>query len=200
MRRAFRTFFAELDRVAKAGGSRIEFVMQGSRLSAYKRFCNALRDEPEKYHVLLVDSEDLMQHRGECWQHVWERPADSWVRPEGVEERQCQLMAQAIEAWFFADPDKLQEYYNGKFQRSSLPSRQDVEAIPKSEHIPSLEAATKQTQKGRYHKTNHLPDILSMVRPAKVRERAWHCDQIFVTLAEKLGAKLPPLCSLAPEP
>ncbi len=200
MRRAFRTFFAELDRVAKGGGSRIEFVMHGSRLSAYKRFCNALREEPEKYHVLLVDSEDSVKHWGECWRHVGERPADSWARTEGVEEEQCQLMAQAIEAWFFADPDTLRAYYGAAFNVNGLPAHRNVEAIPKSEHISSLEAATKQTQKGRYHKTRHLPDLLGRLNAAKVRERAWHCDRIFVTLAEKLGAELPPLCSLAPRP
>ena len=69
MRRAFRSFFAEIDRVAKGRGSQIEFVMQGSRLSAYKRFCDALKQEPEKYHVLLVDSEDPVEHWGECWRH-----------------------------------------------------------------------------------------------------------------------------------
>ena len=200
MRRAFRAFFAEVDRVARGRGGQIEFVMQGSRLSAYKRFCDALRQEPEAYHVLLVDPEDAVKHQGECWRHVRERPEDNWARPEGTGEAQCQLMVQALEAWFFADPSTLQTYYGTGFNANSLSARQDVEAIPKSEHLEKLEAATKPTQKGRYHKTRHLPDLLGGLNAAKVRERAWHCDRIFVTLAEKLGAELTPLCKLTPEP
>ena len=55
-------------------------------------------------------------------------------------------------------------------------------------------------RRAAYHKTRHLPDILGKLNTATVRERAWHCDRIFVTLAKKLGAELPPLCKLAPEP
>ena len=200
MRRAFHVFFSEINRVAREQGGSLRYTLHGPRLIAYKRFCNALRDDPETYHVLLVDSEDPVKRRGECWRHLLERQADGWERPAGTDKAQCQLMVQAVEAWFFADPDTLQAYYGAGFNASSLPTRQNVEAIPKSEHLPSLEAASRQTKKGLYHKTRHLPDILGRISPAKVRERAWHCDRIFVTLAEKLGAELPPLCRLAPEP
>ena len=201
MRKAFHDFFSELHTLATANGSRIEpVVMHGSRSRAYKGFCHALKTQPGKYHVLLVDSEDSVKHRGECWRHLRERQADGWACPAGVEGAQCHLMVQAVEAWFFADPGKLEEYYEQNFQVSSLPVRQNVEGIPKSEHIAKLEAATRHSQKGLYHKTNHLPALLGKIRAAKVRERAWHCDRIFVTLSERLGAKLTPLCTLQQEP
>lgn len=82
---------------------------------------------------------------------------------------------------------------------SGLPDRRHVEEVPKSQHIPALEAATRHSQKGLYHKTRHLPDLLGRLDAAKVRERAWHCDQIFVTLSERLGTKLTPLCPFPQE-
>lgn len=199
MREGFRKFFAALDEAVKSRGNSIRFVLHGSRRKAYDQFCAALKDEPEAYHVLLVDSEDPVAHQGECWRRLRERQADNWARPANVEDAQCHLMVQAIEAWFFADPETLEGYYRQGFQVSSLPVRQNVEEIPKSEHVAKLEAATRHSQKGPYHKRNHLPALLGKIRTAKVRERAWHCDRIFVALSEKLGTKLTPLCTLAQE-
>lgn len=195
MREGFRKFFAQLDETVRSRGSTIRFVLHGSRRETYNQFCHALRNEPEAYHVLLVDSEDPVQHWGECWRHLKERQADGWARPSGVEETQCHLLVQAIEAWFFADPQALQVYYGSEFNVGSLPVRQNVEEIPKSDHVSRLEAASRPTKKGLYHKTRHLPDLLSRVDAARVRERAWHCDRIFVTLSERLGTKLTPLCT-----
>jgi len=198
MRKAFCRFFSEIDRLASGKGGQIEFLMHGSRLSAYKGFCNALIMQPEKHHVLLVDSEDPVAEWGLCWKHL--RGRDGWARPAGAEDAQCHLMAQAVEAWLFADPDTLKGYYGQGFQAGSVPHRRHVEEVPKGEHLPALEAATKQTKKGRYHKTRHLPDLLGRVDAVKVRQRAWHCDRIFVTLSAKLGNATAPLCTLQPEP
>jgi hypothetical protein len=200
MREGFRKFFAALDEAVRTRGNSIRLVLHGSRRKAYDQFCAALKNEPEAYHVLLVDSEDSVVHRGECWRHLHERQPGGWKKPKGAEEAQCQLMVQAIEAWFFADPDNLKEYYGSEFNAGSLPVHQNVEKIPKSEHLDKLQAASRQTKKGPYHKTRHLPDLLGRIDAAKVRERAWHCDRIFVTLSEKLGTKLTPLCAFPQEP
>lgn len=95
-------------------------------------------------------------------------------------------MAQAVEAWFFADPDALAGYYKQGFNTNPLGNRNNVEDIPKDEHIPKLKAATKDTQKKDYDKTDHAPDLLARIDPEKVRKRAPHCDRIFITLAEKI--------------
>lgn len=200
MRQAFRSFFEELDTAVKSRGNSIKFVLHGSRREAYSHFCHALIQEPEAYHVLLVDSEEPVKRWGECWRHLRERKDDGWARPEGTDEAQCQLMVEALEAWFFADPDALQAYYGADLQTSSLPSRQHVEEIPKSQHLLSLEAATRQTKKGIYHKTQHLPGILQRLNAAKVRESAWHCDRIFVNLSARMGARMTPLCKFTQEP
>ncbi len=190
MRRAFRAFFEELDQAAQSQRSSLKLTLHGKRIAAYAQFCHTLKRDPETYHVLLVDSEDPVQHPGECWRHLRERAADGWERPDGVEEAQCQLMVEAIESWLFADPDALASYYGADFQKSSLPKRRNVEAIPKKDHLGKLEAATRRTQKGVHHKTGHLPDLLRKIDAMKVRQHANHCDRIFVSLSEKIGAPL----------
>ena len=188
MRRAFRAFFGQLDQSARSQRSSLTLTLHGTRGAAYAQFCHALKREPETYHVLLIDSEDPVQHLGQCWRHLREREADGWERPDGAEEAQCQLMVETIESWLFADPDCLEAYYGTDFQKSSLPSRQNVEEIPKKEHLERLEAATRRTQKGVYHKTRHLPDLLRAISTQKVRGRAKHCDRLFVSLLQKLGS------------
>jgi len=82
----------------------------------------------------------------------------------------------------FADADALERFYGQGFKRGSLSKRINVEEIAKSDHLPQLEAATKDTSKGRYHKIDHPPKLLEMVSPAVVRSRASHCERLFVSL------------------
>ncbi len=183
MRRAFKEFFRELDQPDK---SVLHCTLHGPRRQAYERFCHALKTRPDEYNVLLVDSEDPMQEEGACWQHVKNRADDKWDKPDGANDDQCQLMVQAIEAWFFADPETLADYDGKGFRKSSLPRRANVEDIAKYSHISALEAATRDTKKGPYHKFKHLPDILITIDPAKVRARAPHCERIFSTLEYRI--------------
>jgi hypothetical protein len=186
LRLAFQRFFRELVDIAQGRGISIRFRLHGTRGSAYEKFRDALSAEPDTYHVLLVDSEDPVALLGECWKHLERRAADRWPRPAAADEEQCQLMVQAVEAWLFADPEALASFYGQGFHRNSLPTTADVEEIPKRRHIPSLQAATKDTQKGRYHKIHHLALLLSLLDPKKVRKSAPHCERIFTTLGPRL--------------
>jgi hypothetical protein len=97
-------------------------------------------------------------------------------------------MVHAVESWLLADPQILSEYYGANFRTKAIPARQDVEAIEKRDVMAALERATEGTQKGRYHKTRHCPDLLERIRPDLVRARARHCDRLFTTLATLLGS------------
>ncbi|MGO8671915.1 MAG: DUF4276 family protein [Capsulimonadaceae bacterium] len=162
----------------------------GSRKSAYEKYCEALL-KAGTLPILRVDSETPVSAAdfGKPWRHLANRPEDRWTKPGGCGDEHCHFMAQAMEAWFFADPDALEEFYGkDKFRKSALPVRQNVEDIPKTDHIPSLESATRHTKKGRYHKMDHGPDILSSIRTALVRARAPHCERIFVELGKIIDA------------
>lgn len=91
-------------------------------------------------------------------------------------------MVHCMESWLIADPEALAEFYGQGFRVKSLPATPDVEAVPKETIAAALEQATKSTQKGRYHKIRHGPALLGQLDPARVRQRAKHCDRLFVTL------------------
>ena len=190
-RQAFKIFLTEFDVILRERGGRLQTIPCGTRRLAYDKFCNALKlKQPDTLPLLLVDAEADVINFGECWAHLKKRVGDGWDKPAGAEEWHCHLMAQAMEAWFFADIEAIAKFYNdAKFNRSALPKRQNVEEAPKSEHLRILEAATKDTTKKRYHKIQHGPKILEALDSAKVRSRAPHCERLFVVLAEKINAE-----------
>ena len=189
MRRGFHAFFAELFEAGKKRNMRVVFSLHGGRRQAYERFVYELAARPDDYHVLLVDSESPVADGMVCWQHVQNRPDDHWARPGGSNEDQCQLMAQAVEAWLFADSRALQGYYKQCFLANALPATTNVEDVPKDQHIAALQAATRHTQKKRYHKYDHLPELLMLIDPSRVRERAPHCDLIFRSLSSRIASE-----------
>lgn len=187
LRRTLHTFFKELSDLAQARGLHLKFRLHGSQRPTYEKFREALTRETDAYCVLLVDSEDPVTEHGKCWEHLRSRAADGWERPPEAADDQCQLMVHAIEAWLFADPEALRGFYGAAgFRANSLPRTLNVEEIPKTRHLEALEAATRDTSKGRYHKVKHLSPLLHVLDTMKVRKRAPHCDRIFTTLAARI--------------
>ena len=96
-------------------------------------------------------------------------------------------MVQLLEAWFLADQDALERFYGDGFRRSALRQNPEVEHIPKADVLESLNDATRETQKGRYHKTRDAPKILEALDRTRVRAAAPNCDRLFHDLLSKLG-------------
>ena len=88
-------------------------------------------------------------------------------------------MVQSMEAWFIADQEALAKYYGRGFRTKSLPPRRDIEAIPKADLVPALQQASKDTTKGKYHKTAHGYALLAFIAPAKVRQKSPHAERFF---------------------
>jgi hypothetical protein len=124
--------------------------------------------------VLLVDSEIPVV--GGRWEHL--QGQHGWDSG-GLSDEHCHLMVQTVEAWLLADPDALAGYYGQNFQRNALPRHKDIEAVPKEQLLDKLKRATEKTQKGPYAKIRHCADLLGRLDPARVRQRARHCDLLF---------------------
>jgi len=92
-----------------------------------------------------------------------------------------------MESWLIADIVALKKFYGQDFHENKIPDNQNVEDISKAKIDVSLRAATRNTQKGRYHKIHHGPKILELLDVQKVRKAAHHCDRLFTTLSEKIG-------------
>ncbi|WP_395142620.1 DUF4276 family protein [Armatimonas sp.] len=165
MREAFHTFLGLSDAV------RIEIC--GSRKDAYDEFCNALKEEPGRTYLLLVDSEIPLQEGQSRWLHVLNYQQDQWKKPKEATNEQLYFMAQCVEAWLVAHPENMKEYYGEKL--GNLPVTFNVEEISKTDLAEKLNRATEKTDKGKYSKTRHLPDILKNTDRSRVRDRAPHC-------------------------
>lgn len=194
MRRAFRKFLEDEANRAPGQPFRFDLVLCGDRRRTYKMFCNEadFGNAADVYSVLLVDADAPVAEPGKCWKHLKKRPGDGWDPPAGATDEHVQFMAQAVEAWFFADPDGVEAYYktnNGTgFNKSALGNRADVETLTKDQHKAQLDDATRNTSKkprpySEHGKTRHLPGILEHLDPAKVRQKSWHCRRLFERLA-----------------
>jgi hypothetical protein len=109
---------------------------------------------------------------------------DGWIL-KGVDEDSLHLMTQVMETWIVADPEVVRSYY-GQYFVACLPKSDDLEQVPKTKIETSLERATKRTQKGRYHKTEHAPQLLARIDPSKARLRCSFCERLFAVLLRQI--------------
>ena len=156
----------------------------GGRNQTYKDFCAELNEaDPDQFTVLLVDSEDLVAEGHTPWQHL--RSRDGWAQPPNADDDSAHLMVQVMETWFLADKGELAKYFGGGFNKKSLPSNPDIEAIIKSDVSSGLAAATRKCQKGSYSKGKHSFDILANIDPNKVARASPHASKLIDTLKAK---------------
>ena len=159
-RRGFQELFEKLGLPA----NRLSVIACGSRFQTFNDFRKALRQQPDDFVILLVDSEGPVEAPG-AWAHLHAR--DGWPRPAGTVEDQAHLMVQCMEAWFLADREALTEFYGQGFLAGSLPGQPNIEQIPKRSLLPALKHASKQTTKGPYHKTRHAFALLARINPQR---------------------------------
>ena len=178
----FSKFLSPLKEMARERHIRWYVVACGSRQSAFDAFEIALKQHRDAFNVLLVDGEGPVTQPP--WEHLQNR--DHWPI-QGIPDDHCHLMVQVMEAWIVADSETLERFYGQGFNANPIPAQGDVELIVKADLEHALIQATRNTQKGEYHKIRHGPKILALVDVSKIRNRARHCDRMFTTLSTKIG-------------
>ena len=181
LRQGMHTFLKEPYAEARCKKVGLQLIACGSRNNAFEDFCRALESHPKAFNMLLVDSEGPVDSTP-C-EHL--RTRDRW-HMNGLENAQCHLMVQMMEAWLVADIDTLQREYGQGFNANALPKNPDVEKIDKASLERGLKDATRRTKKGEYHKTKHAPCLLGKIDADKVRRAAPHCDRLFKTLFQQI--------------
>lgn len=182
LRQGFNYFFRELIDEAKNKSITLRPITYGSKFETFKKFLDGKREYQNSFVLFLLDS-DAPLEENETPKSFLQKQNLTWHLQE-AEENQCHLMVQVMESWFFADKDKLAEFYGQNFNRNALSNNTHVEKIPKANIESGLANATKNTQKGEYHKTRHGAKLLELINPNKVRESAPHCERLFVTIRE----------------
>ena len=181
LRLGFHDFLGSLREAARRRRIRWNMVLSGSRENTFEDFKTGLDEHPAAFHVLLVDAEAPVG--GPPWEHL--RKHDHWA-VASVGDVQCQLMVQSMETLLVADVDALRRYYGQEFRHKALPGGRDLEQIDKPTILAALGAATRNTTKGRYHKTRHAGHLLRLLDVARVRRACRHCDRLFTTLEAKI--------------
>lgn len=184
LRRGFGVFLSELRESARRRSVRWSIVVCGGRHSAIRDFRIALGTHQNALNLLLIDSEGPASQAGP-WEHLASQTGERWQKLDANDD-QCHLMVQTMEAWIIADVDALRSYYGQRFNANALPRTRDVEQIAKGTLFAALRDATRNTQKGGYHKTRHAPQLLERIQSNIVRSRATYCARLFKVIEEAI--------------
>ncbi len=188
LRRGFSNLLGSLRDEARRRRIGWTVVLSGSRSDAFINFRLALAQHPNALNLLLVDSEGPVSRAPR--EHLVASDGDAGYLAS-VPDARCHLMVQAMEAWIIADPEALAAFYGQGFAATAIPGTRNVEQIAKTTVLSSLIRATRNAQKGEYHKTRHAPLILERLDPGKVRHRAPHCERLFAVIEQQLSATAP---------
>lgn len=186
MKQGFAKFFKLIADKANSQNIKWNITICGTRNHAFRDFKNALKSHPDAFNVLLVDAEATVNKKS-AWEHLKFR--DNWDKPTGVNDDNCHLMVQTMEAWFIADIATLKEFYGHGFKENGIPKNTNVETIPKGENNNLeriLKIATDKTKKGEYHKTKHAYKLLELLDVDKIRQASPYCDRLFTTIISKM--------------
>ncbi|MBD2569980.1 DUF4276 family protein [Anabaena lutea] len=183
IRQGFSQFFKPLVELAKSKKIKWNITICGTRNNAFRDFKNALKSHPDAFNVLLVDAEAPVKINSP-WEHLKFR--DNWDKPAGVDDDNCHLMVQTMEAWFIADIETLKKFYGQGFKENAIPKNANVETIAKDNLEPTLKTATANTTKGEYHKIKHAYKLLELLDVSKVCQASPYCDRLFKTIISKM--------------
>ena len=179
LKSACREGFKNFIKKTRLSERKFKIVACGDRGKAYDKFKIAHVNQDET-SLLLVDAERPVGLDGP-WQHLQKDP-DRWQRPDDATDDQCHLMVEVMESWFLADRDTLREFYGQRYRENALPQNPRVEQIDKDSVLESLKDATRNTQKGPYHKGSHSFEILAKLDPEKVINASPHAKRFIEAL------------------
>ena len=183
LRQGMTEFLKPLKEAARNKALNLKVVVCGPRSEAFKRFRNAVNNSDDAVSVLLVDAERPVNQSPRL--HL--RDQDKW-NLSFTSEDTIHLMVQTMETWIVADSGTLKSYYGQGFRAKNLPGAKNLERVPKTDVESSLGEATKDTQKGRYHKIRHASDLLKRIDAERVKVRCCHCQRLFDEIGRILGA------------
>ncbi len=193
LRLAFDALISVQKSAARTKKMRWDTVFCGGRTEAAKQFARAVERREAHFVVLVVDAEDEVVSAtpshptpAERVKHLENR--DGWTEQlKNATPEHVHLMTRCMEAWVFADGDKVAEFYGKNFKANALPNRPMLDEEPKSSLYAAIEKATKDTTKGSYGKVKHASALLKMVRPSTIAERCVSFQQLTQWLDAAIG-------------
>ncbi|PZS06477.1 MAG: hypothetical protein DLM69_00015 [Candidatus Chloroheliales bacterium] len=158
---------------------------------------NPLPRDKQMAHILLLDSEVDYEPKGFAPES--DKVKEFLIQREGANNRkviakvsneQLFLMVHCMEAWFLADKDALEEFYDKRyFKRNKWADKPEIELKTKKEVFRLLAQATKDSPKGQYSeraKVEHGFLLIESIDPNKVAACSLHCNRLLARLKELL--------------
>lgn len=151
-----------------------------------RSFFNSIKSYPDHNHLLLIDSDKLVEEFSNKDLFEIIRLRKDWKKRPKVSNDKLFFMIQSMEAWFLIDQQILIDYFGKQgFKKNALPKRVNTEEIENPYTL--LQTATEGTIKGEYNKTQHAPELLALINTNKISEKtAPHCKRLFDALTQKL--------------
>ncbi len=184
LRVGFDNLFRSLKLLAATRGKSFRLVACGSRDDAYKAFVNERLYEPNTTSFLLVDSEDVMG--SDVKTHLSNRERH-W-NLAAVSADNLHVMATTMETWIVSDHAALERFYGRGLAQNSLPRHRDLEQVEKPDVCRDLNAATRDSGPGRYHKMRHAPKLLGLLDSATVRGKCPCCERLFTQIEKTIAS------------
>jgi hypothetical protein len=153
----------------KAQLQRMPGVVRGKgRSKTWDLFKTAVENrQGDDVLILIVDSEELVVEGRTVWQHLQNRAADNWTKPEAAGTQDAFLMICCMETWLLADHSALQTVFKQHFNPNSIPKWPDLEKVPKS----TIYATLKKASSDKYAKSKICWDLLGEVDPLVVETK-----------------------------
>lgn len=154
----------------------------GSREEARDTFRLRLSNK-SVFTAMLIDSEDPVDDRDRCWDHLKIR--DNWDKPSDTTDEQVLLMTTCMESWVIADMEALKSHYRHHLQASALPSTHDLEQKPRDQVQAKLEHATRNCP-APYKKGTRSFEVLAKLNPETLTKRLPSFARTIRILKEKI--------------
>jgi hypothetical protein len=178
LRDGFHHFFGSLIRIARDNRVQWKIIMCGGNKATFDTYRSAIQKYHESFLILLVDSDGPVGKKNSPWTYFAQKFNEIFPK---LPDKNAHLFVQTMETWLISDIEALHSYYGAGFNAKAIPNTNDPEKIPKDRLVPSLERASRSTQKGEYQKIDHAAELLKKIDPNRARVAHW-CGRLFTTI------------------
>ena len=163
---------------------RFKLIAGGSRTEAVKDFQRSCRSQPSNVNILLIDSEGPIPDTASAIQSL--RAQRFWDGSVACDDDQVNLMVQAMEAWFIADPQALVNHFGQDFSIKALPSPQNAESVSPSDLTTAIHEGLRNSGRRRYDKVTDGVKLLQLIDRVKVGQYCQHFQRLMDYLSRQI--------------
>ena len=163
---------------------RFKLIAGGSRTEAVKDFLRSCRSQPSNVNVLLIDSEGPISDTASAIQSL--RTQNFWDGSVACDDDQVNLMVQAMEAWFIADPQALINHFGQDFDIKVLPSPQNAESVAPGDLTTAIRHGLRHSGRRRYDKVIDGVKLLQLIDHVEVGQYCRHFKRLMDYLLREI--------------